>query len=570
MGSANNYPPPEGGRCSDSSPGRGNAYPPPHPGRRSMAYPMYSDDRSPPPPPPPNPPVSEEERSSQRKRIAVACGRCRKRKIRCSGDKGNGTPCTNCRNAGYHPCQYLRNKVSSQEARMKQNTFDYCLEASRQYHARNSASAALLSASASALSIQDRSPSATPVQPAQPVQAIQTVQTVQPTASGQQVSQYPDGLPALQANEALAYRHNSASFAYNARPFDPVAVWSSGVPIDQNTTVYSLYNPEYDHELSLPYRPGSNNRNRNTGLTPSTRDVGTCVSPGQSYATTLVHRSASGNGLQHNSTTLSFQGSQIHAHAHTHAQARSHAHANAAAGTTPSGAMTAGSERTFPSPHRDTSVAPVSTTNLGSSAYRNGPSTPSGSYEKQAAASSSQSPQTPSSGTATGPATPASEASSSCYTSYQPSASMPSSVPAFTPMTLASQLTRSNDLYGPSSPGVYSSGIASPAMDSFGGASPGPNMTYRYTDTTIPDEDTPAAVPVLTKFEHRSSPSAEASLGLANTHHRQQDQGQHHRQTFVARNQGQHASYIMQRDEDASGNESTSADGERKPVVLHT
>ncbi|KAJ0327537.1 hypothetical protein COL5a_005919 [Colletotrichum fioriniae] len=35
-----------------------------------------------------------------RKRIAVACGRCRKRKIRCSGDTGNGLPCQNCKAAG--------------------------------------------------------------------------------------------------------------------------------------------------------------------------------------------------------------------------------------------------------------------------------------------------------------------------------------------------------------------------------------------------------------------------------------------------------------------------------------
>ena len=69
---------------------------------------------------------------SQRKRIAVAvsinhvgsekdsyavgvlgltrrqCGRCRKRKIRCSGDAGNNQPCTNCKSAAFEPCQFLR------------------------------------------------------------------------------------------------------------------------------------------------------------------------------------------------------------------------------------------------------------------------------------------------------------------------------------------------------------------------------------------------------------------------------------------------------------------------------
>ena len=34
--------------------------------------------------------------------------RCRKRKIRCSGDPGNGQPCNNCKNAGSEPCRFLR------------------------------------------------------------------------------------------------------------------------------------------------------------------------------------------------------------------------------------------------------------------------------------------------------------------------------------------------------------------------------------------------------------------------------------------------------------------------------
>ncbi|KAG6137898.1 hypothetical protein E4U28_004359 [Claviceps purpurea] len=49
-----------------------------------------------------------EESSVPRKRIAVACGRCRQRKIRCSGDNGTGAACTNCRAAGAERCQFLR------------------------------------------------------------------------------------------------------------------------------------------------------------------------------------------------------------------------------------------------------------------------------------------------------------------------------------------------------------------------------------------------------------------------------------------------------------------------------
>ncbi|KAH8808044.1 hypothetical protein F5884DRAFT_752603 [Xylogone sp. PMI_703] len=55
--------------------------------------------------------------SQPRRRIPVACGRCRKRKIRCSGDPGNGGACQNCKTAGNDVCQFLR--VSSTEAQLK-------------------------------------------------------------------------------------------------------------------------------------------------------------------------------------------------------------------------------------------------------------------------------------------------------------------------------------------------------------------------------------------------------------------------------------------------------------------
>ncbi|KAK1717351.1 uncharacterized protein BDZ83DRAFT_755813 [Colletotrichum acutatum] len=68
-----------------------------------------------------------------RKRIAVACGRCRKRKIRCSGDTGNGLPCQNCKAAGAESCMFLR--VASTEAPWvsTDQTFTYDLKAARAY-----------------------------------------------------------------------------------------------------------------------------------------------------------------------------------------------------------------------------------------------------------------------------------------------------------------------------------------------------------------------------------------------------------------------------------------------------
>ncbi|KAJ6015801.1 hypothetical protein N7540_010392 [Penicillium herquei] len=47
-------------------------------------------------------------RNTQRRRVPVACHRCRKRKIKCSGDAGDGQGCSNCRSSGSKDCQFFR------------------------------------------------------------------------------------------------------------------------------------------------------------------------------------------------------------------------------------------------------------------------------------------------------------------------------------------------------------------------------------------------------------------------------------------------------------------------------
>ncbi|KAH8687685.1 hypothetical protein BGZ60DRAFT_13871 [Tricladium varicosporioides] len=98
---------------------------------RGHAYPL-SHDRELPPAPSPyhgsrdqsshetrnnNHALDQDNSTRPRSRIAVACGRCRKRKIKCSGDANNGQPCSSCNAAGVDNCQFLR--VSSREAPMK-------------------------------------------------------------------------------------------------------------------------------------------------------------------------------------------------------------------------------------------------------------------------------------------------------------------------------------------------------------------------------------------------------------------------------------------------------------------
>ncbi|KAK4182354.1 hypothetical protein QBC35DRAFT_178895 [Podospora australis] len=72
----------------------------------------------------------------QRKRVPVACSRCRKRKIRCSGDQGDGLPCSNCKNAGVEKCRFLR--VTSREAPIRLDMgdpFGYPVSDARLFHA---------------------------------------------------------------------------------------------------------------------------------------------------------------------------------------------------------------------------------------------------------------------------------------------------------------------------------------------------------------------------------------------------------------------------------------------------
>ncbi|KAF2006762.1 hypothetical protein P154DRAFT_481696 [Amniculicola lignicola CBS 123094] len=53
--------------------------------------------------------------AGMRKRIAVACARCRKRKIRCSGDPGDQSGCQNCRQAGVETAQCQFHRVGAQD-----------------------------------------------------------------------------------------------------------------------------------------------------------------------------------------------------------------------------------------------------------------------------------------------------------------------------------------------------------------------------------------------------------------------------------------------------------------------
>ncbi|KAI9162936.1 transcriptional regulatory protein [Paramyrothecium foliicola] len=157
--------------------------------------------------------VADDSSSAQRKRIAVACGRCRKRKIRCSGDDGSGQPCTNCKNAGFEPCQFLR--VSSQEAPMRGEGYPYTVDPTRQAHTRGA-----------------------------------PVSSSLPTGNP-----YTDGLP---VGEGVGFRQVPA-YAYTGKPYYQVPGYATGYPSEDSGvdySIYSQYSAAQDPNYMMGYRMG--------------------------------------------------------------------------------------------------------------------------------------------------------------------------------------------------------------------------------------------------------------------------------------------------------------------------
>ncbi|EEQ33255.1 uncharacterized protein MCYG_06074 [Microsporum canis CBS 113480] len=62
---------------------------------------------------------------NQRRRTPVACARCRRRKIKCSGDLGNGEACSNCKSSGTTNCLFLRVNSSPLQTKASYSTWTY-------------------------------------------------------------------------------------------------------------------------------------------------------------------------------------------------------------------------------------------------------------------------------------------------------------------------------------------------------------------------------------------------------------------------------------------------------------
>ncbi|PYI05711.1 hypothetical protein BO78DRAFT_461843 [Aspergillus sclerotiicarbonarius CBS 121057] len=73
--------------------------------------------------------LDSKNRHSTRRRIQVACNRCRKRKIKCSGDPGDGQGCSNCRTSGNTSCHFLRVNSSMLQTKVGEWPYPSCTAA---------------------------------------------------------------------------------------------------------------------------------------------------------------------------------------------------------------------------------------------------------------------------------------------------------------------------------------------------------------------------------------------------------------------------------------------------------
>ncbi|GKU19037.1 unnamed protein product [Fusarium langsethiae] len=269
---------------------------------------------------------------------------------------------------------------------------------------------------------------------------------------------YTNGLPAY-TTEAFVYR-NPANFAYGTKSYCPLA-WGNGYTDDQSYN-YALYQPSYspvhDSDYGMSYRIASG--------TPGKSALCVDTEPNYAYSsgntmTNLVHRPAQ---VAANSTSVAYQNlvpdSKNVVFQNMASDPKGLSLQNMAAGVRIG-------ERVLPAPVGRSSMS----SSIGSS-YKNdsGSSVYSSSSSKSSQDSTSE----------TSPVSSTSETPSS-YTSYESSsmASTSSCLSSYPPITLASQYGRSsNDLYshtGSSDAALFAS------TDSM---RQGPDMTYRYTDTT--------------------------------------------------------------------------------------
>ncbi|VZI13673.1 unnamed protein product [Fusarium fujikuroi] len=419
-----------------------------YPERRGAAYPIHPDTRT--------TIMSErdDDVTPQRKRIAVACGRCRKRKIRCSGDAGNGESCTNCKNAGHEPCQFLR--VASHEASIvKSEGFTYSLEASRQYQARGSS-------------------------------AISSLPSTAPA--------YADGVSSY-TSDPFVYRAPT-TYGYGAKPYCPLATWGHGYADDQsyyNSMYQAPYSSVHDSEYAISHRIASG--------TPGKSALCVDMEPNYAYsgpnsAMSLVHRPAP---VTTDSANLSYQtmmpdSTKSLGYQNLPTDSKSLGFQNMAASVNMG-------DRLLPAP-----VARTALPNSMGSSYKNdsGSSIYGSSSSKSSQASTSD----------TSPVSSTSEAPSS-YTSYESSSMSSTSgcLPSY-PTNLASQYGRqSNDYYS------YTNSSDAPVLGPADSMRQGPEMTYRYIDTT---NSVTAAPPTTARRDMPTLNSGGISsfpLGHSNSHY---------------------------------------------------
>jgi hypothetical protein len=304
---------------------------------------------------------------------------------------------------------------------------------------------------------------------------------------------YTDGVSSY-TSDPLIYRA-PPTFGYGAKPYCPLSTWGHGYTDDQsyNCNLYQApYSSVHDSDYAIGHRIASR--------TPGKSALCVDIEPNYAYSsgntvTSLVHRPAL---VTADSTSLAYQtmmpdSTKSLGYQNLTPDSKSLGFQNMAASVSMG-------DRLLPAP-----VGRTALPNSMGSSYKND----SGSSIYSSSSKSSQA-----STSDTSPVSSTSEAPSS-YTSYE-SSSMPSTsgcLPSY-PANLASQYGRSsNDYYAYT--GSSDASVLGPA-DSM---RQGPDMTYRYMDTTT---SVTAAPPTTARRDMptlNSNGISSFSLGHGNTHY---------------------------------------------------
>ncbi|KAF3385627.1 hypothetical protein F1880_001952 [Penicillium rolfsii] len=202
-------------------------------------------------------PVAEMEsklRNPQRRRVPVACGRCRRRKIKCSGDSGDGQGCSNCRSAGNTDCHFLRVNSNTLKLTTTANSWPYPNPGAAAVPSPRLGTYTTTAAAKPTLLSVGSSPARMPAfqRPSDYLSTADGAVFSERAAMTVESMQYEDGQP-TNYSQSPAYMHPNTPagtlFDYGGSPWSP-KIWESGLGVSRPSNGSIYPDPEANNSIA--------------------------------------------------------------------------------------------------------------------------------------------------------------------------------------------------------------------------------------------------------------------------------------------------------------------------------